>query len=62
MHTLLRHIFKILEVILISGHFKMRELCFAELKLDIAPLGYLGGSLDGVCIVRKEREHFLLAL
>ena len=60
-HPLLRHIFKILKVILISGHFKMRELCFAELKLDIAPLGYLGGSLDGVGIVRKEREHLLLA-
>ena len=61
-HPLLRHIFKILKVVLIARHFKMRELCFAELKLDIAPLGYLRSPLDRVGIVRKEREHLLLAL
>ena len=60
-HPLLRHIFKILKVILIPGHFEMRQLRFAELELDIAAFGYFRSPLDRVGVLRKEREHLLLA-
>ena len=60
-HPLLRHIFKIFKMILIPGHFEMRQLCFAELELDIAAFCYLRSPLDRVGVLREEREHLLLA-
>lgn len=48
-------------MILIARHFKMRELCFAELELDIAAFCYLRSPLDRVGVLREEREHLLLA-